>query len=131
MFSKLAVKLYSAVRDGIIKSNTHFWRNFSKLEETEFLKIESLDYEKYLLVNDISLVCVFDKDFPEIPDNLKSSEKPFLFAYKGNISLLKDINHNVAVIGCFNISKNDILRIKGVIKYVKLYLKCEKCLYDC
>jgi len=47
----------------------------------------------------LNIVCAFDNNFPKIDNNLKNSEKPFLFAYKGNIKLLSSINNNVAVIG--------------------------------
>lgn len=49
------------------------------------------------------IVCYFDSDFPQInPKVEKDSEKPFLLFYKGDISLLKDLNRNVAVIGVLN-----------------------------
>ena len=102
MFSRLAVKLYSAVKQGIIKSNFQFWKNFESSESVEKLEIDTLQDEAYLEENNISLVCCFDNEFPSVPTNIKNSEKPFLFAYKGDINLLKSLEDNIAVIGTLN-----------------------------
>ena len=32
----------------------------------------------------LNIVCAFDDNFPMIDNNIKNSEKPFLFVYKGN-----------------------------------------------
>ena len=102
MFSRLALKLYSAVKQGIIKSNFQFWKNFESSESVEKLEIDTLQDEAYLEENNISLVCCFDNEFPSVPTNIKNSEKPFLFAYKGDINLLKSLEDNIAVIGTLN-----------------------------
>lgn len=102
MFSRFALKLYSAVKQGIIKSNFQFWKNFESSESVEKLEIDTRQDEAYLEENNISLVCCFDNEFPSVPTNIKNSEKPFLFAYNGDINLLKNTNNNVAVIGTLN-----------------------------
>ena len=98
MNSNLAIKLYAMVKSGIIKSNAMFWREFSK-EKIEEFDIDILDIKNELLGKGLSVVCAFDDNFPMIVNNLKNSEKPFLFVYKGNIELLSNISNNVAVIG--------------------------------
>lgn len=102
MFSSVAVKLYSAVKQGIIKSNFQFWKNFVSVEKLEKLDVDTRQDEAYLQDNNLSLVCCFDAEFPSIPTAIKNSEKPFLFAYKGNLNLLKNTNNNIAVIGTLN-----------------------------
>lgn len=102
MFSKLAVKLYSAVKQGIIKSNFQFWKNFESVVKLEKLNVDTRHDEDYLEEYNISLVCCFDTEFPSIPTHIKYSEKPFLFAYKGDINLLKNLKDNIAVIGTLN-----------------------------
>ena len=99
MYSDLSLKLYCAVKQGVIKSRNEFWRNFNAEE-----KISSLDFNadiciKELKDNGINLVCAFDPEFPDISPEIKTTEKPFLFAYQGDINLLSDISRNVAVIG--------------------------------
>ena len=99
MFSDLSLKLYCAVKQGVIKSRNEFWRNFNTEE-----KIASLDFDadiciKELKDNGISLACAFDPEFPDISPEIKTTEKLFLFAYQGDINLLSDISRNVAVIG--------------------------------
>ena len=102
MFSRLAVKLYSAVKQGIIKSNFQFWKNFASVVKLEKLNVDTRQDEAHLEENNISLVCCFDAEFPSIPAVIKNSEKPFLFAYKGDINLLKNLKDNIAVIGTLN-----------------------------
>ncbi|HBP43538.1 MAG TPA: transporter [Clostridiales bacterium] len=98
MYSNLAIKLYTMVKHGIIKSNALFWREFSK-EKVENLDINIFDAEKELQEKNLNVVCAFDDNFPKIDNNIKNKEKPFLFVYKGNIELLSNINNNVTVIG--------------------------------
>jgi len=47
-------------------------------------------------------VALGDTDFPEFRGNVKPADRPFALFYKGNISLLKKNNLNVAVIGVLN-----------------------------
>lgn len=47
MNSNLAIKLYVMVKNGIIKSNAMFWREFSK-EKIEEFDIDNFDIEKEL-----------------------------------------------------------------------------------
>jgi len=47
-------------------------------------------------------VALGDTDFPEFRGNIKPADKPFALFYKGDISLLKKNNLNVAVIGVLN-----------------------------
>ena len=98
MNSNLAIKLYAMVKNGIIKSNAMFWRGFSK-EKIEEFDIDIFDIENELQGKGLNVVCTFDDHFPKIDNNIKNSEKPFLFVYKGDIDLLSHVKNNVAVIG--------------------------------
>ena len=44
-------------------------------------------------------VCCFDADFPVINESAPKGDRPYLLFYKGDLSLLSDLNRNVAVIG--------------------------------
>ena len=99
MFSDLSLKLYCAVKQGVIKSRNEFWRNFNFKEKLLSLDIDASACIKELKDNGISFVCAFDPEFPEISPEIKTTEKPFLFAYQGDINLLSDISRNIAVIG--------------------------------
>ncbi len=116
MHSNIALKLYGMVKSGIIKSNAMFWREFCDEE-----KINNFDIDLHYLDNElkekkISLVCVFDNGFPNIDLYLKNSEKPFLFAYKGNINLLKNFDSNVAVIGVLTPNEDIEIREQKIVK---------------
>lgn len=100
MYSNFALKLYAAVCESVIKSNAMFWRNFSSPEKVKNIEIDVKKYEETLKNANFDVICCFDEDFPQIKNNIKQSERPFLFVYRGDINLLKDINKNVAVIGC-------------------------------
>lgn len=115
MHSNIALKLYGMVKSGIIKSNAMFWREFCDEEKIKNFDIDLFLLEKELKEKDISLTCVFDNDFPKIDFVLKNSEKPFLFAYKGNINLLKNFN-NVAVVGVLTPNEDIEIREQKIVK---------------
>ncbi len=96
MFSKIALKIYALKKLGIIKSSYDFWKNFSESKINE-VSLDLGEFEKEL--QEINLICAFDEDFPKLLDSIKLSEKPFLFLYKGDITLLKNLKKNIAVIG--------------------------------
>ena len=99
MYSDLSLKLYCAVKQSVIKSRNEFWRNFNSEKKILSLDLDTDTYINELKDNGISLVCAFDSEFPEISPEIKTTEKPFLFAYQGDVTLLSDISRNVAVIG--------------------------------
>lgn len=115
MNSNLAIKLYAMVKNGIIKSNAVFWREFSK-EKIQELDIDIFATEKELQEKSLNVVCAFDDNFPKIENNLKNSEKPFLFVYKGNIELLSDTDKNVAVIGVLSPTSDIESREQKIVK---------------
>lgn len=61
-------------------------------------------------------VCYFDRNFPQINPTVKIAEKPFLLFYKGDISLLNDLNRNVAVIGVLNPDESILSREKRAVR---------------
>ena len=115
MNSNLAIKLYAMVKNGIIKSNAMFWREFSK-EKIQVFDIDIFATEEQLQEKSLNIVCVFDDNFPMIVNNLKNSEKPFLFVYKGNIELLSDTDKNVAVIGTLSPTPDIESREQKIVK---------------
>ena len=107
-YSDIALKVLVAKELGLIKSNAQFATDFS--EQDNFLETisQSKNVEKatgnvinqYLNDNeDEGFICAYDKEFPIINITVKNSDKPYLLFYKGDLSLLKDLNKNVAVIG--------------------------------
>ena len=115
MNSNLAIKLYAMVKNGIIKSNAMFWREFSK-EKIEKFDIDIFDIEKKLQEKSLNIVCAFDDNFPMIDNNIKNSEKPFLFVYKGNIELLSNTRNNAAVIGVLSPTPDIESREQKIVK---------------
>ncbi len=116
MNSNISLKLYNLIKTGVIKSNAHFWKAFYNEEviNTFSCDIETLKQE--LEEKGISVISVFDENFPSINVKLKNSEKPFLFAYKGDISLLNNVDENVAVIGVLTPTKEITEREQKVVK---------------
>ncbi len=107
-YSDIALKVFAAKHCGIIKSNAQFWSQFPEAEKIEAIDLDlgatSNIIREYTNQfnkndNDLGIVCAFDKDFPVINGNAKNSDKPYLLFYKGDITLLKNLNRNVAVIG--------------------------------
>ncbi|MEN9945969.1 MAG: hypothetical protein RLZZ293_355, partial [Pseudomonadota bacterium] len=62
-------------------------------------------------------ICAYDPEFPVINKNVKNnSEKPYLLFYRGDISLLSNLNNNVAVIGLLDPDEDIYLREQEVVK---------------
>lgn len=115
MYTQIAFKLYAAKKKGIIKSNAKFWKEFNDVSKVETLAVDTQKYEKELAYSGYNLTCAFDDDFPTVPSNIKNSDRPFLFAYKGDISLLKVVSKNVAVVGVLTPTQSIILRERCIV----------------
>ncbi|MBF1261088.1 MAG: DNA-processing protein DprA [Lachnoanaerobaculum sp.] len=67
--------------------------------------------------SDIGIICAFDEDFPYINPKVKNKgDKPFLLFYRGDYSLLSDLNKNVAVIGLINPEEKIQKREREIVK---------------
>lgn len=108
MISERATLLYAAKKEGIIKSNAHFWREYSSADKLKNILLDLEKYAREIQNSGVNLICAFDKDFPPLLLSCRLNEKPFLFAYKGDISLLNGRAKNFAVVGSLTPSK-DIL----------------------
>ena len=115
MFSECALRVYALKKEGKIKSNFQFWKNFFDENYFNSIEIDINYYENELKNADFNLVCAFDKEFPVL-ENIKPSERPFLFAYKGNIELLNQFDNNVAVIGVLTPTDEIIQREEKIVK---------------
>lgn len=116
MYSESALKLYALKKAGIIKSNAAFWRDHDRILQTADLDLRP--YARELDEKGINLLCTFDKEFPRIALPLRASEKPYLFSYRGDISLLKEVDRNIAVVGVLNPSEEVIAREKKAVRYL-------------
>ncbi len=113
MDSETALKLYALKKEGIVKSNAAFWRGYEKILQAADFDLRP--YARELEEKKINLLCAFDAAFPRIDLPLRMSERPCLFAYRGDISLLKNPDRNVAVVGVLNPSEEIIAREKRVV----------------
>lgn len=85
------------------------------------------------------VVALGDKDFPTYRGIVKNSERPVFLFYKGDISLLRESNYNIAIIGLLNPDR-DIEHIERIIvsEFVKnnitiisgLALGCDSIAHD-
>ncbi|MBM7583203.1 DNA processing protein [Caldicoprobacter guelmensis] len=124
-YSEVALKVLAAKECGIIKTNAQFWKQYADREkfENEVANDERViemaerirfDLE---LADEGGIVCSFDKDFPYICSTVKNKgEKPFLLFYKGDLSLLQNLNSNVAVIGLVDPDEEIIRREKMIVE---------------
>ncbi len=118
MYSQIALRIYSAVCEGLITTRNVFWKNFSTEEKINALDIDTEKYEQKLKNADFDIVCCFDKNFPKIPKSVPEKDRPFLFVYRGNLSLLNEIENNIAVIGVKEPDKNIVLREKKIVSKI-------------
>ncbi len=125
-YSVIGLQILAAQEVGMIKTNNDFWKNFSDktffeksfdANERAKTRYQELQKEFDTDSNQLGIVCFFDEDFPVINKCVKNnSEKPYLFIYKGNLSLLKNLNNNVAVIGLTDPDENIVNREKSIIE---------------
>ena len=115
MYSEVALKIYSAISEGVIKSRFQFWTKFSTLEEINKISIDVQKYKKFLSEKNYNIACCFDEAFPKAKNNVKLADKPFLFAYRGDIGLLNNTDNNIAVIGVLNPDDEIIAREKKIV----------------
>ncbi len=116
MYSQIALKLYALKKEKVIKSNAQFWREFNNVDKIAAIDVGIQKYAQELNEDGVSLICVFDEKFPNIPAYLNTSDKPFLFAYKGDIALLKEITKNIAVVGVLTPTKDIIERERKIVE---------------
>lgn len=64
------------------------------------------------------MICPFDAEFPVLNSCCSLADRPFLLFYRGDLSLLADLNRNVAVIGSVEPDDEILLREQNIIKYL-------------
>lgn len=83
-------------------------KNGSKVDYR--ITLDDFDKKKMIIKNLLNkskefidgVVAIGDDDFPQHSGAVKNSEKPVFLFYRGNLSLLKATNNNIAVIGLLN-----------------------------
>ena len=116
MNSNISLKLYNLIKTGVIKTNAHFWKMFYNEDYINTFPCDLQSVEKELKDKGINVICVFDENFPSVNVKLKNSEKPFFFAYKGDITLLNNADKNVAAIGVLTPTNEIVEREEKVVK---------------
>ncbi len=116
MNSNISLKLYNLIKTGVIKTNAHFWKSFYNEDYINTFPCDLQVLKQELKDKDINVISVFDENFPIINIKLKNSEKPFFFAYKGDITLLNNVDKNVTVIGVLTPTNDIAERERKVVK---------------
>ena len=116
MSSNISLKLYNLIKTGVIKSNAQFWKTFYNEDYINTFPCDLQAVEQELKDKGINVICVFDENFPSTNVKLKNSEKAFFFAYKGDITLLNNVDKNVAVIGVLTPTNEIVEREQKVVK---------------
>ena len=82
--------------------------------------IDEAVYSLSVVVDDMDwmdgAVCCFDEDFPVVNVNAPNGDRPYLLFYKGDLSLLNDLNRNVAVIGYTTPTDEQIARESKIVE---------------
>ena len=116
MSSNVSLKLYSLIKTGVIKTNAHFWKSFYNEDYIKTFPCDLQAVEQELKEKCINVISVFDENFPNTNVKLKNSERPFFFAYRGDITLLNNTDKNVAVIGVLTPTNEIVEREQKVVK---------------
>ena len=116
MNSNISLKLYNLIKLGDIKSNAQFWKSFYNEDYINTFSCDLQAIKQELEEKGINVISVFDDNFPIIGVKIKNSERPFFFAYRGDITLLNNVDENVAVIGVLTPTKEIVEREHNVVK---------------
>ena len=116
MSSNISLKLYNLIKTGVIKSNAQFWKTFYNEDYINTFPCDLQAVEQELKDKGINVICIFDENFPSTNVKLKNSEKPFFFSYKGDITLLNNVDKNVADIGVLTPTNEIVEREQKVVK---------------
>ena len=65
-----------------------------------------------------------DEDFPEIQSAVKAADRPIALFYRGDISLIKNVSNNVAVIGLLTPSERIEIEERAVVRKLVAEGKC-------
>lgn len=125
-YSEKSLRILAAKECGLIKTNAQFWRSY---EDIERFNAEILDDDRIANASEIlskeleasdsmgGLICACDDGFPLINRNVRNKgEKPYLLFYRGDLSLLSDLNKNIAVIGLTDPDKEIAKRETEIVK---------------
>ena len=115
MNSNISIKLYNLIKTDVIKTNAQFCKSFYNEDYINTFPCDLQAIEQELEEKGINVISVFDENFPNTNVKLKNSEKPYFFAYKGNIMLLNNLNKNVAVIGVLTPTNEIVKREQKVV----------------
>jgi len=124
--TEITLTILAATKLGIIKTNADFFKNFfdgtpeycsatirksEAGEDMEYLRGEIQAQFDNDMDSNIQCISIFDDEFPIISKHVKNnSEKSYLLFYRGDISLMKYPERNVAVIGLINPSEDIVKR---------------------
>ena len=116
MNSNISLKLYNLIKTDVIKNNAHFWKSFYNEDYINSFPCDLQAIKQELEAKGINVISFFDNTFPVVGVKLKNSERPFFFAYRGDITLLNIIDKNVAVIGVLTPTNEIVEREEKVVK---------------
>lgn len=116
MNSNISLKLYNLIKTDVIKNNAHFWKSFYNEDYINSFPCDLQAIKQELEAKGINVISFFDNTFPVVGVKLKNSERPFFFAYRGDITLLNIVDKNVAVIGIITPTNEIVEREEKVVK---------------
>ena len=124
--SPIALKIWAVQQaTNQIKSRASFHNTWKTVDAflalmDDIPHIDEAVYSLSVAVDDMDwmdgAVCCFDEDFPVVNVNAPNGDRPYLLFYKGNLSLLNDLNRNVAVIGYTTPTDEQIARESKIVE---------------
>lgn len=125
-YSDIALRVLAAKECGIVKTNAQFWSNFADREkfDKEVMNDDKVIKTSEKISNELDstdseegIICAYDDDFPFINRKVKNNgDKPYLLFYRGDLSLLNDLNKNIAVIGLTDPDEEIIKRETDIVR---------------
>lgn len=115
------------LRDRQRMTNAQYWKRCNSLRDlatesavnrTELELLAEECRNKAISADMDGMICAFDDGFPVLNPFAPKGERPFLIFYRGDISLLEDLNKNVAVIGETNPDISIMERERNVVSHL-------------
>lgn len=112
------------VRERLHVTNAECWKRYPTVQElmkktkeyeAEIKKLSDMCDLGTAAVGVDGICCAFDKEFPVLNYCSSEGDRPFVLLYKGDISLLEDLNKNIAVIGTLDPDSDTVERERSIV----------------
>ncbi|MDE7243458.1 MAG: DNA-protecting protein DprA [Oscillospiraceae bacterium] len=127
VYSEAALQAYF-MKSRLHITNAQFWKTYTDAgdlaraaQEHKWEELSEKFRDGLSIPGADGMICAFDSSFPFINPMAPMGDRPFLLFYRGDVSLLEDLNKNVAVIGAIDPDESVVSREQTVVERLVLH----------